>query len=161
MIVEVGGVALGKLEEMIRTMSSTQQEFLNAGNLSTAATYTMNMADTSSVYARLAAVLEQLLLAERNSDVSLAKSVAVKVACYFLKMRRLFCTVWFGRHVLILFDSGAEAYQQLIELAGKLADSQEKSMSQASARVTLYVDLVKQSEDIIKLTITNTRVLIN
>lgn len=160
MIVEVGGVALGKLEEMIRTMSSTQQEFLNAGNLSTAATYTMNMADTSSVYARLAAVLEQLLLAERNSDVSLLKSVRESLPA-ILEDAKTIRTRLVRQACLDLFDSGAEAYQQLIELAGKLADSQEKSMSQASARVTLYVDLVKQSEDIIKLTITNTTQSVN
>lgn len=159
-IVEVGRVALGKLEEMIRAMSSTQRDFLNAGNLSTAATYTMNMADTSSVYARLAAVLEQLLLAERNSDASLLKSVRESLPA-ILEDAKTVRTRLVRQECLDLFDSGAEAYQQLVELAGKLADSQEKSMSQASARVALYLDLVKQSEGIIELTTSNTTQTVN
>ncbi len=50
-------------------MSQTQRAFLNSGDYNSVGKYSQNMADTAFIQERVGNILEELLIAERNSDM--------------------------------------------------------------------------------------------
>lgn len=158
--VQAGNEALEKLEFLIRTMGGTLRGFLDSGDMRNAAQYAVNMADAASVYAKVGRVLEDLLLAERNRDTELLKSVreslpaiqedAASIRAHLVRQE---CRA--------TFDEGVQAYQQFSGEAGNLAEWQLKTLGEADARVKQYLELVRQSEDIIRLTTENTTQTVN
>lgn len=65
----LGNEAESDLQTLITTMTQTQRSFIEAGNYTAAAQYSRNIADVVAVLAQVSDVLENLILAERDSNI--------------------------------------------------------------------------------------------
>lgn len=153
--IESAHVVLGRLESLIKTMSETQRQFLDNGDVRNVAQYSRNMADTASVYARVATVLERLLAAERNRDGKLLTEVRESLPGITSSAREVRGHLA-RQECRDLYDNASAAWKDFSELADHLAARQMELTKVLNERVRLYEDLFKQSEDMTALTTKNT-----
>ena len=154
-LIESGHVVLGRLESLIKTMSETQRQFLDNGDVRNVAQYSRNMADTASVYARVATVLERLLAAERNRDSKLLTEVRESLPGITTSAREVRGHLA-RQECRDLYDNASAAWKDFSELADHLAARQMELTSVMDERVRLYQELFRQSEDMTALTTKNT-----
>lgn len=153
--IESAHVVLGRLESLIKTMSETQRQFLDNGDMRNVVQYSRNMADTASVYARVATVLERLLAAERSRDSKLLTEVRESLPGITTSAREVRAHLA-RQECRDLYDNASAAWKDFSELADHLAARQMELSGIMAERVRLYQDLFKQSEDMTALTTKNT-----
>lgn len=141
-LIESGNVVLGKLEGLVRTMSGTQRAFLDAGDIRNVAVYAQNMADTNAIYARVAMVLEKLLIAERNQDMKLLDDVRASLPGID-KDAQAVRSHLARQECRDLFDNAAAIWKEFSGLADRLASLQQENAKTSRARIDLYMGLIQ------------------
>ena len=159
-LIESGNVVLGKLEGLVRTMSGTQRAFLDAGDIRNVAVYAQNMADTNAIYARVAMVLEKLLIAERNQDMKLLDDVRASLPGID-KDAQAVRSHLARQECRDLFDNAAAIWKEFSGLADRLASLQQENAKTSRARIDLYMGLFNQAADMMELTTRNTTETVN
>ena len=153
-------MVLGKLEGLVRTMSGTQRAFLDAGDIRNVAVYAQNMADTNAIYARVAMVLEKLLIAERNQDMKLLDDVRASLPGID-KDAQAVRSHLARQECRDLFDNAAAIWKEFSGLADRLASLQQENAKTSRARIDLYMGLFNQAADMMELTTRNTTETVN
>ena len=96
-MIKTGNEAENMLGNLIKTMSQTQRAFLNSGDYNSVGKYSQNMADTAFIQERVGNILEELLIAERNSDMQEFRKHAIN--CRALQpTSRKFCRILLVRN---------------------------------------------------------------
>ena len=150
-LIEVGYTVLGKTEAFARAMSEVQCDFLDQGNTAAVVRYAANMADAITLYGHVAAVLEQLLIAERNADIELFTSIrknlpALREEALAIRANLL------DRKSRDLYADTAKSFAEFSSLAGQLAQLQAENAEVNQERVRVYLSLFSLSEDMVEVT---------
>ena len=148
-LVESGNVVLNKIEGLVKTMGETQRSFLDAGNTRNVALYSQNMTDTAALYARVAMVLENLLIAERNQDMKRLDDVRASLP----EINKDAQTI--RSHLVLqecrdLFDAAAASWGTFSALADQLAALHQEYAKASGVRLKLYMDLFQKSVDLME-----------
>ena len=144
--ITAANTALHKLNTMIATMGRTQMDFLVAGDMVRVRQYSKNMSDTADLYARLAMVLEQLLVADRNNDLELFTSVLKGLPALRESAQPIRANLA-RQECRDMFDDASNAFNNFTKLADTLATLQLDSVQVMNERTRLYMDLFHQAED--------------
>ena len=148
-LVESGNVVLNKIEGLVKTMGETQRSFLDAGNTRNVALYSQNMTDTAALYARVAMVLESLLIAERNQDMKRLDDVRASLP----EINKDAQTI--RSHLVLqecrdLFDAAAASWGTFSALADQLVALHQEYAKASGVRLKLYMDLFQKSVDLME-----------
>ena len=144
------GTVLGKLRGLVVTMSQTQREFLNMGNVANVAQYAQNMGDTTVILARVAQIRAQLLDAGRHNDQALfAKAIEqlpkIKADC--MEIRRNLAR----EECRTLFDDAVRAYDIFSKDAAALASLQMESATVKAQLKGIASSLLAQTDKMASL----------
>lgn len=150
-LIAVGNSVLGKTEAFARAMSEVQCNFLAQDNTADVVRYAANMADTITLYAHVAAVLEQLLVAERNADIELFASVRKNLPTLREEALAIRANLKDQKSHDLYADT-AKAFAEFSALAGQLAQLQAENVELSQDRVRVYLDLFDLSEHMVEFT---------
>ena len=145
-LIEVGYTVLGKTEAFARAMSEVQCDFLDQGNTAAVVRYAANMADAITLYGHVAAVLEQLLIAERNADIELFTSIrknlpALREEALAIRANLL------DRKSRDLYADTAKSFAEFSSLAGQFAkEGHDVTIADSNPKVLTShkVDILKK-----------------
>ena len=159
-LIEVGYMVLGKTEAFARAMSEVQCDFLAQGNTAAVVRYAANMADAITLYAHVAAVLEQLLIAERNADIELFASIRKNLPTLREEALAIRANL-LDQKSRDLYADTARSFAEFSSLAGQLAQLQAENVGINQERVRVYLSLFSLSEDMVEFTTQTTTSFVN
>lgn len=152
---DAGHTVLGKIESLIKTMTETQSGFIRSGNQQAALQYAANIADTSAVYARVAAVLEQLLDAERSKNLSHLEKIEADLPVISNDARKILGNL-LRSECRELFMDAHKSYEVFSGQVRTLLDQLRNSAVLGKERYTLYQTMYEDAEHMVNLTTGNT-----
>lgn len=154
------GTVVAKLRGLVITMSHTQREFLDQGNVELVRKYAQNMADGTAIFGRVVTERAQLLDAGRRNDQALfGKCIEElpKIKADYMKIRGSLAR----EECRTLFDDAVKAYEVFSDEAARLASLQMESGKLRAQLVEISSSLLAQTEDIAKFEAANTVKAVN
>lgn len=159
-MIRTGKEAESKLEVLVKTMSKTQRAFLDGGDYSAAAKYSLNMAQTADILSRVADILQTLLISERNSDAKEFSVTREKLPGIAKDFQAVLPNLA-RQECRDLFNETMRSYENFSKNAEKLSQLQEKNVQLSTERVAFFLKMNDETTQIAELTSSNARTLIN
>lgn len=159
-MIKTGNEAENMLGNLIKTMSQTQRAFLNSGDYNSVGKYSQNMADTAFIQERVGNILEELLIAERNSDMQEFSKTRDKLPGIAADFKKVLPNLA-RQECRDMFNETMRIYENFSNNAEKLALLQEEYGKQAKARIDFFYKMLEESVQMVELTTQNATKLVN
>lgn len=148
-MIQSAGDVETRMQQLLRMMSDIERSYIEGGNMSSAMQYNRNMMDTSAIFARISKVLEELLIAERNSNMSNFAEVRSKLPAIAKDFQAIYNNLQRqeGRD---LFNEALRSYENFSRNADEIARLQTEMDQAKQKRVEyfqqMYDEAVKMAQ---------------
>ena len=143
--------SLAKLAELISTMGETQRDFISSGNLNAATQYSKNIMDVVVIYENVAAVVKELMAAERNLDVSQFTKIEERLGQIAKKAQGIPANLS-RQECRDLFAATDKEYKIFMGVADELAGKMREYIDALGQRVKQYQSMAIDGQEMVEVT---------
>lgn len=159
-MIKTGNDTEAKLKNLVKIMSETQRSFLNNGDYNSVGKYSQNMVDTTNILDNVASILEELLIAERNSNIEEFARTREKLPAIAKEFQAVLPNLA-RQECRDLFNDAMRAYENFSMNADKLAKLQEENAKLSQNRVAFFMKMHADTVKMADITTTNATTLVD
>lgn len=153
-MVAVAGDTLQAFRNLIDIMSATLEDFINADNTGAARTYARNLAAANGIYAGIGAIYQDLLVAERNNDLSAFTAIQERLPGLQKDAQAVDARLMRDEgHAM--FAEAMRKYQDFAQVATDVANTLRAFLESGKARYAQFEKMYDGTVKMVRLTTEN------